>query len=147
MRRVPDAGLSNGSLALSLQVRDAAELHGRVTSYNFTYFTSYGLASSSCPFSPRPNSAQLPNARLWKEIQIALSQLLSASFTFSDRFCCHSLQSWQRYSTQLLCSRICFIYPSNQRRLITPPIKLRLSSVRATSLLLRDSRHSYGFGR
>lgn len=147
MRRVPDAGLSNGSLAFSLQVRDAAELHGRVTSYNFTYFTSYGLAPSSCPFSPRPNSAQLPNAHLSKETQIALSRFLSAAFIFSDRFCCHSLQSWQRYFTQLLSSRICFIYPSNQRRLITPPIKLRLSSVRATSLLLRDSRQSYGFGR
>lgn len=44
MRRVPDAGLSNGSLAFLLQVRDAAELHGRVTSYNFSHFTSYGLA-------------------------------------------------------------------------------------------------------
>lgn len=135
MRRVPDAGLSNGSLAFSLQVRDAAELHGRVTSYNFSYFTSYGLAPSYCPFSPRPNSAQLPNDHLWKETQIALSQFLSAAFIFSDRFCCHSFQSWQRYSTQLLSSRICFIYPSNQRRLITPPTKLRLSSVLATSLL------------
>lgn len=53
MRRVPDVGLLNGTLAFLLQVRDAAELHGRVTSYNFSHFTSFGLASSSCPFSPK----------------------------------------------------------------------------------------------
>lgn len=44
MRRVPDPGLLNGTLAFLLQVRDAAELHGRVTSYNFNDFTSFGLA-------------------------------------------------------------------------------------------------------
>ena len=73
MRRVPDAGLLNGTLALLLQVRDAAELHGRVTSYNFTHFTSFGLARPPAHSPPRPNSAQLPNAHLLKEIQIALS--------------------------------------------------------------------------
>lgn len=44
MRRVPDPGLLNGTLAFLLQVRDAAELHGRVTSYNFNDFTLFGLA-------------------------------------------------------------------------------------------------------
>lgn len=73
MRRVPDADLLNGTLAFLLQVRDAAELHGRVTSYNFSHFTLFDLARLPAHSPPRPNSAQLPNAHLWKEIQIALS--------------------------------------------------------------------------
>lgn len=73
MRRVPDADLLNGTLAVLLQVRDAAELHGRVTSYNFSDFTFFGLARPPAHSPPRPKSAQLPNAHLLKETQIALS--------------------------------------------------------------------------
>lgn len=80
MRRVPVAGLLNGTLAFLLQVRDAAELHGRVTSYNFSYFTSFGLARPPALSSPRPNSAQLPNAHLLKETQIALSLITLCNF-------------------------------------------------------------------
>lgn len=75
MRRVPDASLLNGTLAFLLQVRDAAELHGRVTSYNFSHFTSFGLVRPPAHSPSRPNSAQLPNAHLWKETQIALSPI------------------------------------------------------------------------
>lgn len=74
MRRVPVAGLLNSTLAFLLQVRDAAELHGRVTSYNFSYFTFFGLARPPTLSLPqRPNFVQLPNAHLLKETQIALS--------------------------------------------------------------------------
>lgn len=128
MRRVPDAGLSNVSLAFLLQVRDAAELHGRVTSYNFSHFTSYGLARPPAHSPQHQTPLKLPNAHLWKEIQIALSPISLCYFhLFGYVLLPQSSILVVVLTPQLLSSRICFIYPSNQRHLTTPQNKLCLS--------------------
>lgn len=126
MRRVPDADLLNGTLAFLLQVRDAAELHGRVTSYNFSHFTYFGLAGPSCPFSPKTklrSSAKRSSFERDSNRSFPNSCVLLSSFQACSVATVFNLGS----GTPPNFSRLCIIYPSNQRRLTTPPNKLRLS--------------------